>query len=152
MDDAVSAHVVGNAAAGFHVVAEHRLALPRRRLRAGVMALATLITASAAAQTPAGRTASASGLPDPTRPPAAIYQPSGTATVESSAPRLQSVLVAPGGGRRVAVINGQTLRVGDKFQGAVLTSVTDTEAVLVQGRQRQVLKLSPSEPSPATIR
>jgi MSHA biogenesis protein MshK len=118
------------------------------RLRTALLAATLLAAASAHAQGPAQ---GARGLPDPTRPPASVYHPASAAGAESepAAPELQSVLVAPqAGGRRVAVINGQMLRVGDKFNGAVLANVTDTEAVLVQGRQKQVLKLA----SAATIR
>ncbi len=93
--------------------------------------------------------ARAEGLPDPTRPPASLMAgaTAGSAAVvaSSAAPQLQSVLIAAHeGGRRVAVIDGQTLRVGDKFKGARLASMTDTEVVLVQGKQRQILKLFPA--------
>ena len=90
----------------------------------------------------------AQDLPDPTRPPAVLTAPSGPDAAVAAGPQLQSVLIAPHeGGRRIAVIDGQTLRLGDKYKGALLASMSDTEVVLVQGKQRQVLKLFPA-PTP----
>jgi MSHA biogenesis protein MshK len=91
-------------------------------------------------------------LDDPTRPPAALQALSAD-TGEAPAPTrpvLQSVLLARGqGGRRVAVIDGQTVRVGEKVHGYVLASVGNAEAVLVRGKEREVLKLYPSSVAPA---
>lgn len=84
----------------------------------------------------------AQGLPDPTRPPATLYNAAGSGGSARSGPQLQSVLVSQG--RRVAVIDGETYRVGDSYQGKRLVSVSDSEVVLAQGRQRQVLKLYPA--------
>lgn len=90
-----------------------------------------------------GGGAYAQALPDPTRPPAVLYTPAGSAADSApQLPQLQSVLVAQG--RRVAVIDGETYRVGDSYKGKRLVSVTDTEVVLGQGKQRQVLKLFPA--------
>lgn len=91
---------------------------------------------------------SAQALPDPTRPPAQLAPgapPAGAASaIGSSRPVLQSVLIgrAPNG-RRVAVIDGQTVRVGEKINGAVLTGVSDYQAVLLRGGERLVLRLYP---------
>lgn len=80
-------------------------------------------------------------LNDPTRPPANLMAPQ-TGPVVSAAPQLQSVLIARHpGGRHVAVIDGHTLRLGDKYRGAVLERVSEGEVVLRKGTQRQVLKL-----------
>jgi MSHA biogenesis protein MshK len=92
--------------------------------------------------------AAAQALDDPTRPPPMLVP--GAAKEESAAPvdttpRLQSVLIGRGpGARHVAVIDGQTVRLGEKFRGARLERVTDTEVVLVSGTHRQVLKLFPA--------
>jgi MSHA biogenesis protein MshK len=88
---------------------------------------------------PAAGTADAAPLNDPTRPPAAAL-PAAAGT--SAGPQLQSVLVgrAPGG-RRIAVIDGETVRQGDDFHGARVARVGDTEVELVRGRERQVLRL-----------
>ena len=90
-------------------------------------------------------------LPDPTRPPAALQRGgdstsgASNAAAAASAPQLQSILIArQSGGRHVAVIDGQTLRLGDNYKGAVLTRVTDTEVELRHGARRQVLTLYPA--------
>ena len=88
-----------------------------------------------------GTQARAQVLNDPTRPPANLMAPQ-AGPVVSAAPQLQSVLIARHpGGRHVAVIDGQTLRLGDKYHGAVLERVSEGEVVLRKGTQRQVLKL-----------
>lgn len=87
----------------------------------------------------------AAALPDPTRPPANLMSGASVAAAPTpSAPQLQSVLIArQAGGRHVAVIDGHTLRLGETYKGATLASVTPTQVVLVQGKQRQVLRLYP---------
>ena len=85
--------------------------------------------------------AQAQSLNDPTRPPASLLSPQ-TVPAANNAPQLQSVLIARHpGGRHVAVIDGQTLRLGDSYRGAVLERVSENEVVLRKGAQRQVLKL-----------
>ena len=57
---------------------------------------------------------------------------------------LQSVLIARHpGGRHVAVIDGQTVALGEQFKGARVARMTDNEVVLVKGNSRQILKLFP---------
>ena len=83
----------------------------------------------------------AQALLDPTRPPAGIERaaPDGAA---SQAPRLQSILIAPrAGGRHVAVIDGDTVRLGDTWKGARVTGMTHNQVVLTRGGARQVLRL-----------
>lgn len=100
----------------------------------------------------------AQALSDPTRPPAQLTPvplsagASASELIGSTRPTLQSVLIARApGGRRVAVIDGQTVRLGEKFKGAVLAGVSDNQAVLRRGSERQVLRLYPSlAPSPGT--
>lgn len=92
----------------------------------------------------------AQDLPDPTRPPESLLSQRGVAgampaVATPSGPQLQSVLIARhSGGRHVAVIDGQMLKLGDKYKGAVLTRMTEHEVVLVSGTTRQVLKLYPA--------
>ena len=81
-------------------------------------------------------------LTDPTRPPNA----SGAPGAEGEAPaglsgQLQSVLIAPG--RRIAVINGQSVSVGSKFGDATVTRIVETEVTLKRGDDVEVLKLLP---------
>lgn len=96
------------------------------------------LTCLAFAQLPAA----AQGLLDPTRPPAALDASRGGEAAGDGVPRLQSVLISPrAGGRQVAVIDGETVRLGDSFRGARVARMTQTEVELVRGRERQVLKL-----------
>lgn len=101
-------------------------------------------------------TAGAQMLRDPTRPPDAILAPRAGAGADAvpppvSGPTLQSVLIARHpGGRHVAVIDGQTVALGENFKGARVTRMTDNEVVLVKGNTRQVLKLFPRPAKPGT--
>jgi len=91
----------------------------------------------------AGMPAWSQTLTDPTVPPPEARLGAGpAAAVSASGPRLQSVLLG-NQGRRVAVIDGQSLQVGDKIHGATLVAVERDRVVLQHGRARQVLKLFP---------
>jgi len=88
------------------------------------------------------------GLSDPTRPPAEAMQPAAAGAQAEPAgarkPVLQSVLVGKGHtGREVAVIDGEIVRKGDKFRGAVLEDVGPNEVVLRRGTQKEKLVLFP---------
>lgn len=89
-------------------------------------------------------------LVDPTRPPALLLAraPAGAHVAAPSAgPVLQSVLIGrQAGGRQVAVIDGETVRLGGSFRGAVLVRMSETEVELQRGRERQVLKLFAAAP------
>ena len=86
-------------------------------------------------------------LADPTRPPARFAgsvpgQAANAAPAVSAEPVLQSVLRArQPGGRQVAVIDGETIRLGGIFRGAVLVRMTDTEVELQRGASRKILTL-----------
>ncbi|USX18389.1 MSHA biogenesis protein MshK [Oxalobacteraceae bacterium OTU3REALA1] len=89
--------------------------------------------------------AQAQTLSDPTQPPpeSRLLAPGGSdAPVISAGPRLQSILIGTRG-REVAVIDGQTLRKGDKLNGAVLVKISKNQVVLQHGREKQVLTLFP---------
>ncbi|MFC5510210.1 hypothetical protein ACFPOU_03595 [Massilia jejuensis] len=93
--------------------------------------------------------AGAQALHDPTRPPASLAAPQAGAGAAAAgpaaqpAPRLQSVLVGrQPGGRSVAVIDGETLRVGELYKGARVTRIGQDEVELRRGGARQVLKLN----------
>jgi MSHA biogenesis protein MshK len=98
----------------------------------------------------ASNAAPAQALQDPTRPPAALTAGQGAsgqpaAPAAERRPQLQSVLIArQPGGRHVAVIDGETLRLGDSFRGARVTRIEQNEVELVRGRTRQVLILNPA--------
>ena len=108
--------------------------------------LAVLFALAAAVVLPA----TAQGLPDPTRPPPSLYASRGPAggagpVATPGGPQLQSVLISrQPGGRHVAVIDGQTVVLGGKYKGAVLTRMSEGEVVLVLGTSRQRLKLYPA--------
>jgi MSHA biogenesis protein MshK len=80
---------------------------------------------------------------DPTRPPPlpGAQQESGPVAVPPG-PVLQSVLTSPL--RRMAIISGRTVRLGDRVGDAVVADIRETEVVLRSGRQTQVLKLFPN--------
>ena len=81
-------------------------------------------------------------LQDPTRPAAGAYVGRAAAGSVASGPRLQSILVArEAGGRHLAVIDGETVRLGEQFHGARVTRIGDNEVELVRGAERQVLRL-----------
>lgn len=108
----------------------------KRRLVMGVLLVAGMLPAWS------------QNLPDPTQPPAGAGQPlSGAgaaldAAPVSKGPQLQSVLIASNG-RAVAVIDGQTVRLGGKIDGALLIKVSKNQVVLQRGREKQVLTLFP---------
>ena len=108
--------------------------------------LTTAMAAMLACCAPA-HAAQAKPLADPTRPPASLAKvlsgPAAIAAPDAAAgPVLQSVLMArQPGGRQVAVIDGETVRLGGAFRGAVLVRMTNTEVELQRGASRQVLKL-----------
>jgi len=91
--------------------------------------------------------ARAQELPDPTRPPPEARQPQAGEVVEAPKgpvlPQLQSVLIGVRG-REVAVIDGQTVRKGEKFNDAVLVKVGKDSVVLRQHGKDQVLTLFPA--------
>ncbi|WP_258001101.1 MSHA biogenesis protein MshK [Janthinobacterium sp. ROICE36] len=89
--------------------------------------------------------AQAQALDDPTRPPAALWAPANAAPVVAARPQLQSVLISTRpGGRRLAVIDGQVVRVGSKVGNAVVMEIHDTTVLLRRGKSLETFKLYPS--------
>lgn len=109
------------------------------RLRLPLLAFAAALWAGLS-----GAAQAQESLPDPTRPPAVLSAPpsvGGTAPLDA-APQVQSILVSlTPGGRRIAVIDGKTLREGSRLGDAVVEAIQPTQVVLRKGGQRQVLKL-----------
>jgi MSHA biogenesis protein MshK len=114
-----------------------------------LLAAAVLLGAYGAAQ--------AQPLRDPTRPPAQLlaaraWSAGAAGATAAAAPQLQSVLIGrQAGGRHVAVIDGETVRLGERFRGARVVRMTQTEVELVRGRERQVLKLAAADAAPEAI-
>jgi len=90
------------------------------------------------------QSAAAEDLVDPTRPPTGFGQSSFDAVPVG--PVLQSILISPS--RRVAIISGKTLKVGDKFGDAQVVAISENDVVLRTGKGQQVLKLYPSLHNP----
>ncbi|MGK5027276.1 MSHA biogenesis protein MshK [Janthinobacterium sp. RB2R34] len=91
-----------------------------------------------------GVAAGAQALDDPTRPPASLLAPSQAKPVIPGKPKLQSVLVASqAGGRRLAVIDGQIVRVGSKVGDAVVLEIRDTLVVVRRGKRHETFRLYP---------
>jgi len=102
--------------------------------------LLALFAAQAAAQT----------IDDPTRPPPGAMLPGSVEVAGSQAAstQLQSILTSrEPGGRRIAIINGVTVRQGGKVGDAVLERVGDNEVVLRRGKTLETLKLFPKPPA-----
>jgi MSHA biogenesis protein MshK len=78
---------------------------------------------------------------DPTRPPASLGLAQEGISAPASGPVLQSVLISPG--RMVAIISGQTVRLGEKFGEARVVKITESEVLLRSGTDLQTLKLFP---------
>ena len=86
--------------------------------------------------------AGAAPFADPTRPPASEAAPAAGSASGEGAPRLESVLIAPD--RRIAVINGQAVRVGERIGEARVLRITETEVALREGKSTQILRLFPA--------
>lgn len=117
---------------------------------------ATLVRAlSAALLVGAALPAAATGLTDPTLPPAspAAKSPPAEGGTPARAPaRLQMVIRGPGE-TRVAVIDGVVARVGDRVAvdggEARVARITDHSVTLARGEARQTLDLLPAVSAPA---
>nr|WP_315466763.1 MSHA biogenesis protein MshK [uncultured Undibacterium sp.] len=82
----------------------------------------------------------AQNLPDPTRPPVSLLQSDAGAVVPSG-PILQSILISPQ--RKIAIIDGQTVKLNGKVGNQTLVNISETEVVLKSGKQLQTLSLHP---------
>lgn len=84
--------------------------------------------------------ACAETLRDPTRPPSVFEMgPAGSAQPAEAEPRLQSVLISPT--RRIAVISGKTVAVGDSFGAGEVVRISENEVVIRSGGANRTLKL-----------
>jgi len=99
-----------------------------------VLVLSLLCIATAA---PAQRGA----LVDPTRPPAVATESGAKEAAAPAGPRLQSVLISPT--RRIAVISGSTVGLGEKFGGATVTAISESGVSLRYADRKETLQLIP---------
>lgn len=84
--------------------------------------------------------AAAFAFSDPTQPMGRMA-PSHAAPSRPRGPVLQSTLVSPQ--RRLAVISGKQVRVGDTVNGAVVTEISQYEVKIKQGGRETTLRLLP---------
>jgi MSHA biogenesis protein MshK len=70
----------------------------------------------------------AEGLKDPTQPPASLSAEITSENGQASGPVLQSVML--GSHYRAAIINGQKVMLGGKYENATLIRINEREAVL----------------------
>jgi hypothetical protein len=97
---------------------------------------------------PVGRVDAAS-LPDPTRPPQRFIAPVASGPVVADNWQLGSILIAPQ--RRVAVINGRPLSVGDQVSGAKVVAIEPGQVRLSRGGREIMLDLLPVHPTVSAV-
>ena len=97
---------------------------------------------------PAGRVRAAS-LPDPTRPPQRFVASAASGSVVADNWQLGSILIAPQ--RRVAVINGRPLSVGDQVSGAKVMTIEPGQVRLRRGSRDIVLDLLSVRPTVTAV-
>jgi len=85
--------------------------------------------------------ARAQALSDPTRPPSASPA-AGQPDAGTGGPRLQSILLSPG--RKIAIIDGQTVALGGKIGDATLVRIAEAGVVLKRGDELETLPLLPA--------
>lgn len=79
---------------------------------------------------------------DPTQPPKELGRRSEAAASDANTePVLQSILLSPT--RKVAIISGRQVKVGDKFADLRVMKISETEVVLKNGGDIRTLKLFP---------
>ena len=81
-------------------------------------------------------------LPDPTRPPAGFVQEGELSAPVFSGPVLESVII-PKKGKPLAVISGQSVRLGENYGGSRLIRLNEREAVLESASGVERLLLTP---------
>lgn len=91
----------------------------------------------------------ASGLADPTRPSYIGNVAAAGSRYADSGPALESTFVSTS--RRLAMINGKSYTVGDKFGGAMITDIQPYEVVLERGGRETRLRLLPKLAKEATV-
>jgi len=101
--------------------------------------IAALPMAVAQGQAPSG--AQERALFDPTRPPGAAAGMPGAAEDAPVGTQLQSVLISST--RRLAIINGNTVAVGGMVGEARVVRISETEVILKNGDETEVLKMYP---------
>jgi MSHA biogenesis protein MshK len=95
----------------------------------------------------AGGQASAGGaaVADPTRPPEGRGKAASASDASGGEPPLvlQSLLV--GDGRRLAIISGRPVRVGERIQGLTVQNILQREVVLSDGGETRILRMGSTD-------
>lgn len=86
-----------------------------------------------------GPLAQAEVLQDPTAPLAGTSMATGSGSKTAGLPRLQSIIL--GNGPALAVLNGQSYRIGQRIDGYQLVAISTDSVVLEKGGKRQSLTL-----------
>lgn len=86
-----------------------------------------------------GQPAQAEVLQDPTAPLAGMSEGAGASSPTAGLPRLQSIIL--GNGPALAVLDGQSYRVGQQIGGYRLVAISADSVVLEKGGKRQALTL-----------
>lgn len=81
------------------------------------------------------------GLPDPTRPENLVQARQAARSVDITRLVLESTLVSPE--RRLAVVNGKTLAVGDNIDDVKITAITPFEVTAYRNGQQLRMRLLP---------
>ncbi len=90
-----------------------------------------------------GNPAFGQALRDPTEPPSSARAPASPVTgALPSGPLLQSVIVSDG--RKLALIDGETYRSGDKLGNSTIAAISSNEVTLRGPEGKRVLKLYPN--------
>jgi MSHA biogenesis protein MshK len=84
----------------------------------------------------------AQGLPDPTKPPPELLA-TGIANAALPSSALQSIILSKG--RKIAVINGQSVPLGGKYGDATLVAISASEVTLKSDKGVEVMKLYPDQ-------
>ena len=83
-------------------------------------------------------------VPDPTRPPAAVFdQEVGAAAAVAAKSGVQTVILRPGG-KSAAVINGQYVQEGDRLGDKRVLKISEKEVVLAGESGREVIEMTPA--------
>lgn len=89
-------------------------------------------------------------LPDPTEPPASLDLKAAAQTVARAEPVLQAV--QRDGTRFYALVDGRSVRVGDRVGDATVVQITANEVILREGSASKRLKLLPDSSVHAIVK
>ena len=94
---------------------------------------------------PASALSGGSEVVDPTRPPGGASQAVSLPADGRSGEGLELQSLLLGEGRRLAIINGRPVRVGEQVRGFTVQNILKREVVLVHGGETRVLQMAPTE-------